>query len=146
MVEATAIGPGHRTTPADLGIWNEDQVAAHRRLASFIAGRGAVPGIQLLAAGRKASYRVPWEGAGQNSPASVADGGWEATGRVELLGEETSAGYTERSFLLHRPRGPVSGVLWSPQATKPRATALLFHGGSSHKHSERHLRMGSRLA
>ena len=70
----------------------------------------------------------------------------DPAGRVELLGEETSAGCSERSFLLHRPRGPVPGMLWSPQATKPRATALLFHGGSGHKRSERHLRMGRRLA
>ncbi|MEV0280900.1 NADH:flavin oxidoreductase/NADH oxidase [Streptomyces sp. NPDC050610] len=80
MVEATAVGPRHRTTSADLGIWNEEQAAAHRRLTSFIAGRGVVPAIQLLAAGRKASHQVPWEGAGQNGPVSVADGGWETIG------------------------------------------------------------------
>jgi dienelactone hydrolase len=66
--------------------------------------------------------------------------------RVEWLREETSAGCTERSFLIRRPRGPVPGVLWSPQGTEPRATALLFHGGSGHKRSERHLRMAPRLA
>ncbi len=62
--------------------------------------------------------------------------------RVEWLGEATSAGCTERSFLMRRPERPVPGVLWSPQATEPRATALLFHGGSGHKRSERLLRMG----
>lgn len=66
--------------------------------------------------------------------------------RVEWLGEETGAGCTERSFLIRRPPGPVPGVLWSPQATEPHATALLFHGGSTHKRCERHLRMGRRLA
>jgi len=70
----------------------------------------------------------------------------DPAGHVEWLGEETSAGCTERSFLMRRPQGPVPGVLWSPQATEPRATALLFHGGSGHKRSERHLRMGRRLA
>jgi 2,4-dienoyl-CoA reductase-like NADH-dependent reductase (Old Yellow Enzyme family) len=80
MVESVAVGPRHRTTSADLGIWNEDQAAAHRRLTSFIAGSGTVPGIQLLAAGRKASHQVPWEGAGQNGPVSAADGGWERIG------------------------------------------------------------------
>lgn len=67
-------------------------------------------------------------------------------GCVEWLGEETSAGCTERSFLVRRPQGSVPGVLWSPQGTGPRATALLFHGGSGHKRSERHLRMGPWLA
>lgn len=76
MVEANAVGPLHRTTSADLGIWNTEQVAAHRRLTSFMTERGTVPGIQLLAAGRKASHQVPWEGEGQNGPVSIADGGW----------------------------------------------------------------------
>jgi dienelactone hydrolase len=64
---------------------------------------------------------------------------------VEWLGEEDSAGCTERSFILRRPV-PVPGVLWSPQATAPQATVLLFHGGSGHKRSERHLQMGHWLA
>jgi dienelactone hydrolase len=70
----------------------------------------------------------------------------DSTSRVEWLGEETSACWIERSFLIRRRPGPVPGVLWSPQATVPQATALLFHGGSGHKRSERHLRMGRRLA
>jgi dienelactone hydrolase len=65
---------------------------------------------------------------------------------VEWLGEEASAGCIERSFLLGRPPGPVPGVLWSPQASAPHATVLLFHGGSGHKRSERLLRMGRWLA
>jgi dienelactone hydrolase len=67
-------------------------------------------------------------------------------GRLEWLREETSAGCTERTFLLPRLPGPVPGMLWSPQAAAPRGTALLFHGGSGHKRSERQLRMGRRLA
>lgn len=63
--------------------------------------------------------------------------------RVEWLVEEVGAGCVERSFLLHRPEGPVPGVLWSPGSAAPQATVLLFHGGSGHKRSERHLRMGS---
>lgn len=77
VVESTAVGPSHRTTAADLGIWTEEQALAHRRLTSFIADQGSVPGIQLLAAGRKGSHQRPWVGEGQNSPVSVADGGWE---------------------------------------------------------------------
>ncbi|MER6926598.1 NADH:flavin oxidoreductase/NADH oxidase, partial [Streptomyces spiralis] len=77
MVESNAVGPRHRTTAADLGIWNEEQAAAHRRLTAFITERGAVPAVQLLAAGRKGSHQVPWEGEGQNGPVSVADGRWE---------------------------------------------------------------------
>jgi len=65
---------------------------------------------------------------------------------VEWLKEEASGDCTERSFLLHRPPVPVPGVLWSPPNTMPQATVLLFHGGSGHKRTERHLRMGRWLA
>jgi len=66
-------------------------------------------------------------------------------GRVEWREDRAGAG---RSFLLHRPPGPVPGVLWSPPARggRPPPAALLFHGGSGHKRSGRHLRMAPRLA
>jgi dienelactone hydrolase len=70
----------------------------------------------------------------------------DSSSDVEWLAEEASADCTERSFLLRRRPGSVPGVLWSPQATVPRATVLLFHGGSGHKRSERYLRMGRWLA
>lgn len=76
MVESTGIGPDHRTTAADLGLWSEDQVAAHARLAGIIRSNGAIPAVQLQCAGRKSSHQVPWQGGGQNSPVSLGDGGW----------------------------------------------------------------------
>ncbi len=69
-----------------------------------------------------------------------------ASGNIQWLGKETGADCTERSFLLHRPAGTVPGVLWSTGTTSPHATVLLFHGGSGHKRSQRHLRMGRWLA
>jgi hypothetical protein len=63
---------------------------------------------------------------------------------VEWLGEEVGAGWVERSFLLNGRPAAVPGVLWSPGTAAP--LALLFHGGSGHKRSERHLRMGRWLA
>ena len=68
-----------------------------------------------------------------------------SVGHVEWLGEETSEGCVERSFLMHRLPGAVPGVLWSPRSAVPLATVLLFHGGSGHKRTERQLRMGRRL-
>lgn len=62
MVEATAVTPEGRITPHDLGLWSEAHVGPHARLAQAIAQAGAVPGIQLAHAGRKASRRPPWEG------------------------------------------------------------------------------------
>jgi dienelactone hydrolase len=66
--------------------------------------------------------------------------------RLKWVEEEPSAGCVERSFVLSRRSGPVPGVLWSPETTTAPPTVLLFHGGSGHKRSERHLRMGHRLA
>ncbi len=65
---------------------------------------------------------------------------------VEWLQEQAGDGYVERSFVLRRPGETVPGVLWSPRAATPPATVLLFHGGSGHKRSDRHLRMGGWLA
>jgi dienelactone hydrolase len=66
--------------------------------------------------------------------------------RVEWLQEQAGDGYVERSFVLRRAGEPVPGVLWSPRASTPQASVLLFHGGSGHKRSDRHLRMGGWLA
>lgn len=70
-----------------------------------------------------------------------------AGGRLEWLGADAGGGCTGRSFLLHRPHGPVPGALWSPrEVTVPPPLALLGHGGSGHKRSERLVRMGRWLA
>ena len=71
ITEATAVTPEGRITPADLGLWEEAQVAPHARIASAVAAAGAVPGIQLAHAGRKASRNPPWRD-------GAAEPGWEA--------------------------------------------------------------------
>jgi NADH:flavin oxidoreductases, Old Yellow Enzyme family len=58
--EATAVVPEGRISYADLGIWNEAQVAAYKPIVAQIRAHGAVPGIQLAHAGRKASCEVSW--------------------------------------------------------------------------------------
>jgi 2,4-dienoyl-CoA reductase-like NADH-dependent reductase (Old Yellow Enzyme family) len=63
IAEATGVTPEGRISPGDLGIWNDTQVEAFRRITSFIAAQGAVPGIQLAHAGRKASTPLQWLGA-----------------------------------------------------------------------------------
>ena len=60
FTEAAAVTAEGRITPADLGIWDDAQLPAHKRLAAGIAAMGAVPGIQLAHAGRKGSRREPW--------------------------------------------------------------------------------------
>ena len=70
----------------------------------------------------------------------------DTAGGLKWLREDQSAGCVERSFVLSRRSGPVPGVLWSPGTASAPQAVLLFHGGSGHKRSERHLRMGRGLA
>ncbi|RTH06779.1 oxidoreductase [Thermus scotoductus] len=62
LVEATAVEPLGRISPYDLGIWSEDHLPGLKELARRIREAGAVPGIQLAHAGRKAGTSRPWEG------------------------------------------------------------------------------------
>lgn len=60
--EATAVSPDGRITPGCTGLWNDDQAQAWAAVVNFVKRQGAVPGIQLGHAGRKASANRPWEG------------------------------------------------------------------------------------
>lgn len=73
MVEATAVTPQGRISPFDLGLWNDTHIEPLARIVRVVEEHGAVPGVQLAHAGRKASTRRPWEG-GDTAPAN--EGGW----------------------------------------------------------------------
>ena len=62
MVEASGVSPAGRITAWDSGIWSEEHANAFRRITDFVEAHGAVSGIQLAHAGRKASTEVPWRG------------------------------------------------------------------------------------
>lgn len=62
IVEATAVSPEGRITPACLGLWDDAQIEGLARIATAIKAAGAVPGIQIAHAGRKANANRPWEG------------------------------------------------------------------------------------
>jgi 2,4-dienoyl-CoA reductase-like NADH-dependent reductase (Old Yellow Enzyme family) len=75
IVEATAVTPDGRITPGDVGIWSDEHIEPLARIASFVHSQGAVAGIQIAHAGRKASSALPWEGGGTLKTA--AEGGWQ---------------------------------------------------------------------
>ncbi|MBM7584532.1 NADPH2 dehydrogenase [Bacillus pakistanensis] len=52
--EATSVTPQGRISPQDLGIWSDDHIEGLSELVSLIKEQGAVTGIQLAHAGRKA--------------------------------------------------------------------------------------------
>ena len=78
MVEATAVTRDGRITPGDMGIWSDAHVEPLARIARFVTSQGAVPGIQLAHAGRKASCDLPWTGGAALKTA--AEGGWTVVG------------------------------------------------------------------
>jgi 2,4-dienoyl-CoA reductase-like NADH-dependent reductase (Old Yellow Enzyme family) len=62
VAEATAVAPEGRITPGCTGIWNDRQAEKWPRVIAFLKQLGAVPGMQIAHAGRKASANRPWEG------------------------------------------------------------------------------------
>jgi 2,4-dienoyl-CoA reductase-like NADH-dependent reductase (Old Yellow Enzyme family) len=62
VAEATAVAPEGRITPGCSGIWNDAQAEKWPRVIAFLKKHGAVPGMQIAHAGRKASANRPWEG------------------------------------------------------------------------------------
>ena len=78
FVEATAVTRDGRISPGDMGIWGEQHIEPLARIARFVHSQGAVAGIQLAHAGRKASCQPPWEGGA--SLKSPQEGGWTVVG------------------------------------------------------------------
>ena len=77
FTEATAVSPEGRISPGDLGLWKEDHIPGLHRIVGFLHLHGAVAGIQLAHAGRKASCAVPHNGRKQ---LDEKHGGWNTVG------------------------------------------------------------------
>lgn len=73
LTEAAAVTADGRISPADLGIYRDEHVEMLGRIFRFVEQHGAVPGMQLAHAGRKASTAEPWTG---GDPVPPEDGGW----------------------------------------------------------------------
>ncbi len=91
LCEATAVEPRGRISPQDLGLWEDGQVDALRRVASSVRAQGAAFGVQLAHAGRKASTHRPWEA--RSGVAAAEHGGWpdEVVGPTDERFSEGSA-------------------------------------------------------
>ena len=73
IAEATAVSPEGRITPGDTGLWKDEHIDGLSRIVRFVHQQGAIAGIQLAHAGRKASCTVPHEGGKQ---LDMTHGGW----------------------------------------------------------------------
>ncbi|MDQ1083322.1 MULTISPECIES: tRNA-dihydrouridine synthase [Microbacterium] len=74
IAEASAVSPEGRISPDDAGVWNDAQAAAWAPIVAAVRARGAVAGVQLSHAGRKASTSSPLTG--ERGSVSVDAGGW----------------------------------------------------------------------
>ena len=81
LTEATAVSPQGRISPACLGLWDDAQTEALAPTVAAIRGQGAVAGVQLAHAGRKASTAPPDQGGGPVAPSA---GGWPVVGASPL--------------------------------------------------------------
>lgn len=82
IAEATAVSAEARITPACTGLWNDAQTRAWVPVVEFVKRQGAVPGIQLAHAGRKASANRPWEGDDHLAPSDPR--AWQPLGPSAL--------------------------------------------------------------
>jgi 2,4-dienoyl-CoA reductase-like NADH-dependent reductase (Old Yellow Enzyme family) len=121
VVEATGVSPEGRITPGCLGLWNDEQAATLAQSVQAIKNAGAVPGIQLGHAGRKASANRPWEGDDHIAaddprgwdiiaPSPIAYGG----GLSKIPQEMTKADIerVEQAFVDSAKRALASGFQW----------------------------------
>ena len=90
FTESVAVTADGRITAQDLGLWDDAQIAPLQRITRFITAQGAVPGIQLGHAGRKASTHRPW--IGKHGSVKLEEGGWQPVGpsRIAFDPEHTA--------------------------------------------------------
>ena len=77
MTEMTCVSPEGRISPADTGMWNDEQEAAWARIVDFVHSQTESRlGLQIGHSGRKGSTKLMWEG--DNEP--LDEGNWEIMG------------------------------------------------------------------
>ncbi len=86
FTEATAVSEDGRITPDDLGIWKNEHIIFLKEITSFLKDNGAVTGIQLAHAGRKASHSSPWKG---RAPLAKDKGAWQTVAPSALPYKES---------------------------------------------------------
>src|SRR5262245_17038535 len=118
LVESTAVTRYGRITHGDLGIWSNEHIAPLARIAQFVQSQGAVAGIQLAHAGRKASCDVPWKGGAGLMSEEV--GGWPVIGPSAISFDE---GYPIPTAL---DESDIDGVVTAFEAATERALAAGF--------------------
>ena len=89
ITEATAVEARGRITPYDVGIWADEHIESLSRVTRVVKGNGAVPGIQIAHAGRKASTGRPWDNPKPILPDHML--GWQVIGPSPIAFNESSS-------------------------------------------------------
>ncbi|MBX3097515.1 MAG: NADH:flavin oxidoreductase/NADH oxidase [Fimbriimonadaceae bacterium] len=137
MAEATAVTPGGRISPQDLGIWSDDHITGLRKVVDAIHLGGAAAAIQLAHAGRKAGTFRPWSPVRgfvpdwpfpriapaaipfreeAPTPIAMSEGDWgeitdafvAATRRADAAGFDVIELHSAHGYLLHSALSPLS--------------------------------------
>ncbi len=82
ITEASAVEARGRITPYDVGLWSDAHIEPLARVTRFLKERGAVAGIQIAHAGRKACTDRPWDGGKPIPPGDPR--AWQAVGPSSL--------------------------------------------------------------
>jgi 2,4-dienoyl-CoA reductase-like NADH-dependent reductase (Old Yellow Enzyme family) len=117
FTEATSVAREGRITPGDLGLWHDAHMEPLRRIVQVIEQRGAVPGIQLAHAGRKASKQPPWRG---SLPLASNEGAWPIVGASPLPFDNKAQTPIELSST------DIDGVVAAFETAAQRAVAIGF--------------------
>lgn len=120
IAEATAVAPEGRITPGDAGLWSDVQIEPIARTNRFVKAQGAVAGVQLAHAGRKAGAARPWEGGAHLSndaggwpviaPSAVAFGG--VLTKVPMAMTEAEIVRVQQDFAAAARRAFRAGYEW----------------------------------
>ncbi|MDR6858624.1 NADH:flavin oxidoreductase/NADH oxidase [Variovorax guangxiensis] len=86
LTESTAVDPRGRIGTADLGLWDDSQIAPLKAVVDFVQANGSAIGVQLAHAGRKAGSQPLWEGGAALSESELAsdEEPWERLGPSAL--------------------------------------------------------------
>lgn len=118
VVEATAVTADGRITPGDLGIWSDAHAEPLARIARFVHSQGAVAGIQLAHAGRKASCDIPQKGGARLK--TPEQGGWPVVAPSPIPFNEGE------SLPVPLDRAGIDGIVDAFDAAAARALAAGF--------------------
>tara|TARA_R110002003_G_scaffold30_3_gene1833 strand:- start:34292 stop:35515 length:1224 start_codon:yes stop_codon:yes gene_type:complete len=141
FVEATGVQANGRISPNCPGIWSDAQIPALRRVSDFIKSQGALSGIQLAHAGRKASTCAPWIAGAQKTQGGKrkvsvrADkdvGGWPTNVVGPMGGEDWTWDGSQLS--------DENGGYWAPRALTEEDIAELVQDWA--KAAERSVKAG----